>query len=131
VAKPRSNSILCIGNDLVPLNLRCSLLREQGWNVLSSASGYEGVLQFSRQTVDAVVVDLNGDGTEAALIIGELKRLRPEVPVIMLATDEKLLAPGATQQANAVITKSQEDHSLIGALRIFLPPPRVVTPDFC
>jgi DNA-binding NarL/FixJ family response regulator len=72
--------------------------------------------------VDAVVVDLDDDGTEAALIIGELKRLRPEVPVVMLATDEKLLAPGATQQADAVIMKSQEDRSLIDALRVFLPP---------
>ncbi len=69
------------------------------------------------------MVDLDDDGTEAALIIGELKRLRPEVPVIMLATDEKLLAPGATQQADAVIMKSQEEHSLIDALRVFLPPP--------
>jgi hypothetical protein len=73
--------------------------------------------------VDAVVVDLDDDGTEAALIIGELKRLRPEVPVIMLATDEELLAPGVTQQADAVIIKSQEEHSLIDALKIFLPPP--------
>ena len=69
-----------------------------------------------------MVVDLDDDGTEAALIIGELKRLRPEEPVIMLATDEKLLAPGATQQADAVIMKSQEDRSLIDALRVFLPP---------
>ena len=74
--------------------------------------------------MDAVVVDLDDDGSEAALIIGELKRLRPEVPVIMLATDEKLLAPGATQQADAVIMKSQEDRSLIDALRVFLPPRR-------
>jgi CheY-like chemotaxis protein len=120
VTKPRSISILCIGNDLVPLNLRCLHLREQGWNVLSSGSGFEGINQFTRQIVDAVVVDLDDDGTEAALIIGELKRLRPEVPVIMLATDEKLLAPGATQQADAVIIKSQEEHSLSDALKIFL-----------
>jgi DNA-binding response OmpR family regulator len=98
-------------------------LREQGWNVLSSGSGFEGVNQFSRQIVDAVVLDLDDDRTEAALIIGELKRLRPDVPVIMLATDEKLLAPGATQRANAVIMKSQEEHSLIDALRVFLPLP--------
>jgi DNA-binding response OmpR family regulator len=102
------------------LNLRCSNLRKHGWNVLSSGSGYEGVFEFSRQRVDAVVVDLNGDGAEAALIIGELKRLRPEVPVIMLATDEKLLVPGASQQADAVIAKSQEDRSLIDALRVLL-----------
>ena len=56
------------------------------------------------------------------MIIGELKRLRPEVPVIMLASDEKLLAPGATKQADAVIIKSHEEHSLIDALRVFVPP---------
>jgi DNA-binding response OmpR family regulator len=123
VTTRRGNDVLCIGNDAVSLDLRCSNLRKHGWNVLSSGSGYEGVLQFSRQSVDAVVVDLDEDGTEAALIIGEMKRLRPEVPVIMLATDEELLAPGATQQADAVIIKSQEEHSLIDALKIFLPPP--------
>ena len=74
MTKPRSISIFCIGNDLVPLNLRCLHLREHGWDVLSSGSGSEGVLQFSRHIVDAVVVDLNHDGTEAAWIIGELKR---------------------------------------------------------
>ena len=122
VTTQHRSDVLCIGNDAVRLNLRCSNLRKHGWNVLSSGSGFEGVLQFSRQRVDAVVVDLDDDGTEAALIIGELKRLRPEVPVIMLATDEKLLAPGATQLADAVIMKSQEDRSLIDALRVFLPP---------
>lgn len=69
------------------------------------------------------MVDLDDDGTEAALIVGELKRLRPEVHVIMLVTDEKLLAPGATKQADAVIIKSLEEHSLIDALSVFLPPP--------
>jgi CheY-like chemotaxis protein len=117
-----SNDVLCIGNDAVSLNLRCSNLRKHGWNVLSSGSGFEGVNQFTRQIVDAVVVDLNDDGTESALIIGELKRLRPEVPVIMLATDEKRLAPGAIRQADALIMKSQEDRSLIDVLKALLPP---------
>lgn len=55
------------------------LLKEHGWNVLSSGSGHQGVIRFSQEEVDAVVVDLNG-GAEAALITGELKRLRPEIP---------------------------------------------------
>ena len=113
--------MLCIGNDPVHLNLRCSLLKEHGWNVLSSGSGHEGVIRFGQEVVDAVVVDLNDDGTEAALITGELKRLRPEVPVIILVTDEKALANGATQQANAVVVKSQEAGMLIGALKALLP----------
>lgn len=68
-----------------------------------------------------VVVDLDDDGTEAALITGELKRLRPEVPVIILVTDEKALANGATQQASAVVVKSREARSLIEALKELFP----------
>ncbi|MFZ0864715.1 MAG: response regulator [Candidatus Sulfotelmatobacter sp.] len=117
MTKRRGNSVLCIGNDPVHLNLRCSLLKEYGWNVLSSGNGHEGILRFGQEVVDAVVVDLNDDGTEAALIVGELKRLRPEVPVIIVVTDGKALAQGATQQASAVVVKSQEALSLIDALK--------------
>lgn len=118
----RGNSVLCIGNDPVNLNLRCSLLKQHGWRVLSSGSGHEGILRFGKGVVNAVVVDLNDDGTEAALIIGELKRLRPEVPVI-LVKEENSLARGATQQASAVVLKSQESVKLISALKAVLPHP--------
>jgi len=121
VIKRRGTTVLCIGNDPVNLNLRCSLLKEHGWNVLSSGSGHEGVIRFSQEAVDAVVVDLNGSGDESALITGELKRLHPEVPVIVLVTAGRNLADGATQQANVVIPKSQEASMLVGALRALLP----------
>ena len=120
VTKRRVVSVLCIGNDPVNLNLRCSLLKQHGWRVLSSGNGHEGILRFGEEVVNAVVVDLNDDGTEAALIIGELKRLRPDVPVI-LVKDENMLAPGATQQTSAVILKSQEAVDLIKALEAALP----------
>ncbi len=70
--------------------------------------------------MDAVVVDLNG-GDESALITGELKRLRPEVPVIVLVTAGRDLPDGATQQANVVIQKAQEASTLVDALKALLP----------
>jgi DNA-binding response OmpR family regulator len=105
----------------VHLNLRCSLLKEHGWTVLSAGSGHEGVIRFGQEAVDAVVVDLDDDGAEAALITGELKRLRPKVLVIILVTNAEGLANGATQQASAVVMKSQEARALIDALRALLP----------
>jgi len=120
VSRLRGNSVFCIGDDLVHLNLRCSLLREHGCNVLSSGSGHEGVIRFGQETVDAVVLDLDGDGSEAALIAGELKRQRPEIPVIMLVADAKDLVPGSTDQADAVVAKSQETRTLVDAMKAVL-----------
>lgn len=118
--KRRGKTVLCIGNDPVHLNLRCSLLKEHGWNVLSSGNGHEGVIRFSQEEVDAVVVDFNGGGPESALITGELKRLRPEIPVILLTTAGSP-AKEAIQQANVVIPKSEEASRLVDALKALLP----------
>jgi two-component system, NtrC family, response regulator GlrR len=109
-------AILCISNDPVPLNFRCTLLKTHGWNVLSAGSGHEGVRRFAREDVDAVVIDLDHDGAEAALITGELKRKRPKVPVILLVASDTTLVPGATKQADAVIAKSEESASLVKVL---------------
>ncbi|HEX4783753.1 MAG TPA: hypothetical protein VH350_05390 [Candidatus Sulfotelmatobacter sp.] len=124
MAKRRADSILCIGNNPVYLNLRCLRLRQNGWTVLSSGNGHEGILRFAREVVDAVVVDLNHDGSEAALITGELKRLRNEVPIVLVISDEKPLAPGTTQQASAVILRSQEELKLVETLKTLLPSSR-------
>ena len=104
----RGRSVLCIGSEPVSLNFRCSLLKQNGWVVLSAGSGHEGVLRFEREKVDAIVVDLNDDGSEAALIIAALKKIRPDIPVIMLVSPDRQLAAGATSQADAVLPKSQE-----------------------
>lgn len=119
--KRRSNSVLCIGNDPVLLNFRSSILKKCGWRVLTAGTGHEGVLQFNRKDVDAVVIDLDDDGAEAALITGELKRMKPEVPIVLLVTDSKTLAPGATRQANAVLAKSEENSRLLDVLTGLMP----------
>lgn len=108
--------VLCIGDDPVNLNLRCALLKKNGWQVMSSASGHDGVLRFQREPVDLVVIDLDRNGAEAALFISELKRLHRRVRVIMLVADHRTLAPGATRQADAVVAKSEESERLVEAL---------------
>ena len=121
MANQRGRCILCIGNDPVPLNLRCALLKKQGWRVVNSGSGHDGIIRFGQETVDAVVVDLNDDGAEAALITGELKRLRPEVPVVIVVTEGQTLANGATKQADVLVPKSRESSLLVEAVRAVLP----------
>ncbi len=116
----RSRSVLCIGNDPIALNFRCSLLKKHGWVALSSGSGHSGVLQFQSASVDVVVLDLNGDGSEIALIASALKRIRP-VPIVVLVADPVTLNPDATNQAAAVIAKAREKERLVALLEELVP----------
>lgn len=117
MASRRQISVLCIGSEPITLNLRCALLSKNGCHVLSSSSGHEGVLRFEKEPVDAVVVDLNHDGAESALIISALKKARPQVPVVMLVDQQADLAAGATNQADAVLKKSEEGGRLVDVVR--------------
>lgn len=110
-------SVLCIGSDPVNLNLRCALLKDQGWESEGCSHGHEGIFRFGRGDIDLVILDLDGDGAESALIAGELKRLSPRVPIIMLVSNKETLIPDATAQADAVVLKSEEELVLLDHVR--------------
>lgn len=118
MAKLHKLTILCIGNDPLRLNLRCGFLKANGWRVLSAGTGHEGIIRCGQEAIDAVVLDLNSDGAEAALVAAEVKRLRPQLRVIMLVDDDGKVVPDATKQADAVIAKSLNGQALLRALRI-------------
>lgn len=119
MGRTENGSVLCIGDDAVRLNLRCALLKEHGWSVFSSTTGHEALIRVGQEPLklDAAVLDLDSSGKEAALIAGELKRLRPKLPIVMLVSDGIPLTPGATQQADVVIAKSEETSRLVVTLR--------------
>jgi DNA-binding response OmpR family regulator len=114
----RASTILCIGDDPLRLNLRCSFLKANGWRVLSAGSGYEGIIRCGQESIDVVVLDLNSGGSESALVTGELKRLRPKLLVIMLVSEERDVATDATKQADVVIPRSASGEELLRALSV-------------
>jgi two-component system, OmpR family, response regulator RegX3 len=116
--------VLCIGSDFVNLNLRCTRLHKLGWETVSSGNGHEGIFRFAQGGIDLVVLDLDNDGAESALIAGELKRLQPSVPIIMLIAKKDGLAPDATAQADAVVLKSEEELVLPSRVRRLLALPQ-------
>jgi len=118
MAKSHSSTILCIGDDPLRLNLRCSFLKANGWCVLSAGSGHEGIIRCGQEPVDAVVLDLNNDGAESALVAGEVKRLRPKLKVIMLLDEDHKMAKDATRLADAVARRSSNGEALLRALSI-------------
>jgi CheY-like chemotaxis protein len=81
----RQREILCIDDDLQSLQVRRILLETYGFSVVIALGAKEGLKAFRRRAVDAVIMDYHMpeiDGGQAALL---MKRLRPNVPVMILS----------------------------------------------
>ncbi len=111
-APRRSCTILSICSDIFSQFRCCAFLREHGWLVLGSSSGHSGIVQFAAELVDVVVLDVDGDGAETAVIAGELKRTKEKVPIILLVGDGQTLVDGALNSADAVVPRLDESELL-------------------
>ncbi len=79
-------TVLCAEDDDDQLSARKMLLESFGLNVLVARSGTEAVAIFRNgEPLDAVIVDHYMPGMKGLSAAAEMKRLRPEVPVIVLS----------------------------------------------
>ena len=84
-AKLQGAVLLCIDDDEDVLECEKSFLESFGYTVLTAASGSQGLELASLHLVDVVIVDYlmpEMNGQEVAM---KMRRLMPEVPIIMLS----------------------------------------------
>jgi CheY-like chemotaxis protein len=84
-AKLQGTVLLCIDDDEDVLECEKSFLESFGYTVLTAASGSQGLELASLHLVDVVIVDYlmpEMNGQEVAM---KMRRLMPEVPIIMLS----------------------------------------------
>ena len=77
--------ILCIDDDAQGLKVRGILLESMGYKVLTEPDAEQGLRVFREHEVDAVVMDYQMPGMSGGDAAVEMKRLRPEVPVLILS----------------------------------------------
>jgi two-component system, cell cycle sensor histidine kinase and response regulator CckA len=83
--KPQSKMILCIDDNQDVLECEKAFLESFGYTVLTAPSGGEGLKLAARHSVDVVIVDYvmpEMNGQEVAI---EIRRLKPQAPIIMLS----------------------------------------------
>jgi DNA-binding response OmpR family regulator len=116
----KTHTILHFCGDDNALLMRAEFLRRQGYRVLASSNGFETMELCSREPVDAVVLDLDGNRAEVALIAREIKRCRPQVPTIVLAELPAAVA-GVHELADALVPKENAPE-LVKSLQKLLTP---------
>jgi DNA-binding NtrC family response regulator len=115
----KRRTILHYGTDRVVLLLRARGLNEMGYHVLNASDGFEAIKLATQEHVDAVVLDLDRNHAEVALVATEIKRCRPQLPTILLA-DETTHPSRANDLADALVPRRDNVKMLVTALENIL-----------
>jgi CheY-like chemotaxis protein len=110
-----TNTVLCIHRD--PNQL--SLLQEKGYGVVTARNGSEGLRLLMSKSVDAVVLEYHLGLLDGAVVADEIKQIRPQLPIVMLAENVDL-PQGALKSVDALVTKSDGPHFLLATLHSML-----------
>jgi CheY-like chemotaxis protein len=110
-----SQTLLCIHRD--PEQLRS--LQQNGYELLTATNGSEGLRLFVSRPVDAIVLEYYLGLLDGSVIASEIKRVRPEIPIVMLA-DSLELPDGALNSVDALVTKSDGNHFLWATVHFVL-----------
>lgn len=80
-----SGLVLCIDDNQDVLECEKAFLETFGYTVLTAPSGSKGLELASAHSVDVVIVDYFMPGMSGPEVAIEMRRLRPQAPIIMLS----------------------------------------------
>ena len=113
--RERRHTILHFCCDHRSLTTHARYLHRAGFRVLHSSNGFEAIKLATAEPVDAVVLDLDRNHSEVTLIAQQIKRLRPQVPTIVLA-ETKAPVDGIRAVADALVLKEDTPEALVTSL---------------
>jgi len=109
---PLRKTILCIDDDHSMLGYQRALLERRGFAVLTAVSGRQGMQIAAACAIVAVIVDYHMpemNGHEVAL---EIRRLRPQLPIVMVSSDEGI-PEQALNLVDAFVSKNEAPTRLL------------------
>lgn len=81
-------ALLWVDDEIDLLSAPITFLRNKGYEVEPVSSGFDALDFLSRQTVDLVFLDENMPGMGGLATLAEIKRLYPNLPVVMITKSE-------------------------------------------
>ena len=95
--------ILCIDDQTSLLSARTLVLQNEGYSVLAASSAAEGLRKFREMQVDLVISDHLLGGTTGAEIAAQMKREKPEIPIILISGVSEI--PEGAQHVDLFLSK--------------------------
>jgi CheY-like chemotaxis protein len=98
--------VLCIDDNQDVLECERAFLEAFGYAVLTAPSGAKGLKFASIHSIDVVVLDYFMPRTNGYEVAMELRRLRPQAPIILLTEGQGVPEP-ALSLADALVAKDR------------------------
>ena len=105
-------TILCIDDDDSVLGYERALLERRGFAVLTAASARQGLQIAAVCAVAAVIVDYHMPEMNGHEVASGLKRLRPQVPIVMVSSDDQI-PEHALNVVDAFVSKDEVPSRLL------------------
>jgi CheY-like chemotaxis protein len=109
---PGHKTILCIDDDHGMLGYQKALFERRGYKVLTAASARQGLQIAAACVIAAVIVDYHMAEMNGHEIAIEIKRLTPQVPIVMLSSDEEI-PEHALNVVDAFVSKNDAPSRLL------------------
>jgi DNA-binding response OmpR family regulator len=107
-----NSTLLCIHRDPAQLGL----LEQSGYELVTATTGSHGLRLFMSQAVDAIVLDYQLGLLDGGVVAGEIKKFKPQIPIVMLSEDVDLPI-AAVKSVDALVSKSDGPYILLATVR--------------
>lgn len=111
-----SKVLLCIDDNEEGLAIRKLFLEAYGYSVLTASSGKAGLDLLAAQPVDAIILDYRLPGMTGAEIAREARRIKPEVPILMLSGYPSVVPREVRDHADAFLVKGRPPSELLSEI---------------
>lgn len=119
VPKMVRRRLLCVDDDSAFRQFYKTLLGSYGYDVTVAANGRQALKLFLSRKVDAVLTDFEMPGMTGAELAARLKRLRPELPVLLIS-GSKSVQQSPPPAVDATVGKGASSTKLIDQIEILL-----------
>ncbi len=112
--------VLCVDDETIGLDVRRMLLERAGYRVLTALDGPTGIDVFTREPVDAVVLDYSMPGMHGGEVARRMRQVKPHVPILMLSAYTSL-PPEVAKVVSLAMTKGEGAPELLRKLGSLVP----------
>lgn len=106
-------SILCIDDDQTGLLIRKMMLEAEGYQVLTAASGEQGLQLLKSSPVTAVLLDYQMPSMNGAEVARSIRQQWPDLPIVMLSGFPDEIPDDALKLVNAFVVKGGAPEQLL------------------